>query len=59
MVVNLEMENLGKTSEITDVIITNIIQEIKERISGVEITTEEIGTTVKENSKLKKILTRF
>jgi uncharacterized coiled-coil protein SlyX len=57
MVANLEMENLGKRSEITDVSITNRIQEIEERISGVEDTVEEIDTTVKENSKYKKLLT--
>ena len=32
METNLEMENLGKRSEITDVSITNRIQEIEERI---------------------------
>ena len=36
MEVNLEMENLGKRSRITDVTITNRIQEIKERISDVD-----------------------
>jgi uncharacterized coiled-coil protein SlyX len=56
--VNLEMENLGKKSEITDVSITNRIQEMEERISGVEDTVEEINTTVKENSKHKKLLTQ-
>ena len=54
MEANLEMENLGKRSEITDVSITNRIQEMEERISGVEDTVEEINTTVKENSKHKK-----
>ena len=34
------------------------IQEIEERISGVEDTVEEIDTTVKENSKHKKLLTQ-
>jgi hypothetical protein len=34
---NLEMENLGKRSGITDVSINNRIQEIEERISGIEI----------------------
>jgi hypothetical protein len=33
---NLEMKNLGKKSEITDVSITNRIQEIEERITGVQ-----------------------
>jgi hypothetical protein len=48
---NLEMEKLGKRSGITDVSITNRIQEVKERISGLEDMVEEIDTTVKENSK--------
>ena len=48
MEVNLEMENLGKRSGIK-------IQEIEERLSSVEDTVEEIDTTVKENSKHKKV----
>ena len=36
MEANLETENLGKRSGITDIRITNRIQEIEERISGVE-----------------------
>jgi hypothetical protein len=54
---NLEMENLGKWTGITDISITNRIQDIEERKSGVEDTVEEIDTTVKENSKCKKLLT--
>jgi hypothetical protein len=50
----LEMENLVKRSEITDVSITNRIQHIEERISGVEDTLEDIDTNVKDNSKHKK-----
>jgi hypothetical protein len=42
MQVNLEMENLGKMSGITDVSITNGVQEIDKRISGAEDTIEEI-----------------
>ena len=57
MEANLEIENLGKRSGITDVSITNRIQEIEERISGVEDTVEEVDTIIKENSKLKKLLT--
>jgi uncharacterized coiled-coil protein SlyX len=45
------MKNLGKRSGITDVSITNRIQEIEERILGVEDTIKEIDTTVIENSK--------
>jgi uncharacterized coiled-coil protein SlyX len=52
----MEMGNLGKRSGITDVSITNRIQEIEERISGIEETIEEIDTTVKENSKHKILL---
>ena len=52
------METLRKKSWITDVGITNGIQEIEERISGVEDTVEEIDTIVKENSKCKKLLTQ-
>ena len=35
------MENLGKRSGVTDANITNRIQEIEERISGIEDTIEE------------------
>jgi hypothetical protein len=48
MEANLETENLGKRSGIRYVSITNRIQEIEERVSGVEDTTEETDTTVKE-----------
>ena len=51
MEANLEMENLGKWSGITDASITSRIQEIKERISGVEDTVERIDKSVKKNSK--------
>jgi hypothetical protein len=54
MEANLKMENLGKRSGITDVSITNRIQEICERISGVEDTIKEIATIVKENFKKEK-----
>ena len=54
MEANLVRENLGKRSGITDVSITKRIQEIKERISCVEDTVEEIDTSVKENSKQQK-----
>jgi hypothetical protein len=56
MEANLEMENLGKRSGITDGSITNRIQVIGERISGVEDTVEETDTTVKENSKQKPLI---
>jgi hypothetical protein len=54
----LELENLGKRSGIIDASITNRIKEIEDRISGAEDTIENIGTTIKENGKCKKILTQ-
>jgi hypothetical protein len=54
----LKVENLGKKSGAIDASITNIIQEIEERISGAEDTIENIDTTIKENAKCKKILTQ-
>ena len=53
MEATLEMNNLGKMSGISDVIFTNRIQEVEERISVTEVITDEIDTTVKENSKCK------
>ena len=55
---NLEMENLGKRSGITDLSITQRIQEIEKRTSGVEDTIEEIDTIVKENPKHKTLRTK-
>jgi uncharacterized coiled-coil protein SlyX len=40
------MENLGERPGITDVSIINRIQELEQRISGVEDTIEEINTKV-------------
>jgi uncharacterized coiled-coil protein SlyX len=54
----LEIENLGKRSEVIDASITNRIKEIEERISGTEDTIENIDTTVKENAKCKNLLTQ-
>jgi hypothetical protein len=54
----LEMENLGKRRGTTDAGMTNRIQEMKERIWGVEDTIEEIDTSVKENVKARKFLTQ-
>jgi chromosome segregation ATPase len=54
----LEIENLGKKLGAIDASITNIIQEMEERISGAEDTIENIDTTVKENAKYKNILTQ-
>jgi chromosome segregation ATPase len=54
----LEIENLGKRSDDINASITNQIQDIEERISGVEDSIENIDTTVKENVKCKKVLTQ-
>jgi chromosome segregation ATPase len=54
----MKIENLEKKSGAIDASITNRIQEIKERISGAQDTIENIDTTIKENAKCKKILTK-
>ena len=54
----LEIETLGKKSGTIDASISNRIQEMEERISGAEDSIENIGTTIKENGKCKKILTQ-
>jgi predicted nucleic acid-binding Zn-ribbon protein len=54
----LEIENLGKKSGTIDASISNRIQEMEKRISGAEDSIEKIGTTIKENTKCKKILTQ-
>jgi hypothetical protein len=56
--ITLQIENLGKRSGVIGVSITNRIQEIEERISGVEDSMENIDTKVKENEKCKKLLTQ-
>jgi predicted nucleic acid-binding Zn-ribbon protein len=43
----LNLENLRKRSGVIDASITNRLQEIEERISGVEDTKENIDATVK------------
>ena len=53
-----EIEILGKKSGSVDASIMNRIQEIEERTSGPQDMIENIDTTVKENAKYKKILTR-
>jgi predicted ribosome quality control (RQC) complex YloA/Tae2 family protein len=47
-----------KKSGITDASISNRIQEMEKRISGTEDSIENIRTTIKENTKCKKILTQ-
>ena len=52
------MENLSKRTGTTDTSITNRIQEMEERIAGLEDRIEEIDTSVKENVKSKTFLTQ-
>ena len=52
----LEMENIGKRTGSTDASITKRIQEIEERVFGVEDRIEEIDTLVK-NAKCKVFTT--
>jgi FtsZ-binding cell division protein ZapB len=54
----LEIETLGKKSGTIYVSISNRLQEMEERISGAEDSIENISTTIKENTKCKKILTQ-
>nr|ACD47066.1 L1 unspliced fusion gene protein [Mus musculus] len=54
----LEIETLGNKSGTIDASISKRIQEIEERISGAEDSIENIGTTIKDNAKCKKILTQ-
>jgi chromosome segregation ATPase len=54
----VETETLGKKSGTIDASISNRIKEMEERISGEEDSIENIGTTIKENKKRKKILTQ-
>ena len=54
----LEIENLRKRSGVTNTSITNRIQEIEERISGIEGTIEDIDIIVQENKKCRKLLTQ-
>jgi hypothetical protein len=54
----LQIENLGKKFGTIDASISNRMQEMEERISGAEDSRENISTTIKENTKCKKILTQ-
>jgi hypothetical protein len=54
----LEIEFSGKKSGTIDASISNRIQEMEERISGAEHSIENSSTTIKENTKCKKILTQ-
>jgi hypothetical protein len=54
----LEIEILGKKSGTIDANISNRVQEMEERILGAQDSIENTGTTIKENTKCKKILTQ-
>jgi hypothetical protein len=54
----LKLENLGKRPGVIDASITTRIQEIEKRILGAEDSIENTDTTVKENAKSKKLLTK-
>jgi chromosome segregation ATPase len=54
----LETENLGKRTETIDTSIINRIQEMEQKISGIEDTIKEIDTSIKENAKSEKFLTQ-
>jgi hypothetical protein len=54
----LEIEILGKKSGTIDASISNIIQEMEERVSDVEDSIENMDTTIRENTKCKKISTQ-
>jgi SMC interacting uncharacterized protein involved in chromosome segregation len=54
----IEIETLRKKSGTIDASISNRIPEMKERISGTEYSIENTNTTIKENAKCKKILTK-
>ena len=47
----LEIETIGKKSGTIDASISNRIQQEEKRISGVEDSIENMGTTIKENAK--------
>jgi predicted nucleic acid-binding Zn-ribbon protein len=54
----LEIETLRKQSGTIDARFSNRIQEMEERMSGAEDSIENMGTTIKENAKYKKILSK-
>ena len=51
-----ETKILGKRSGVIDASTANRIQDIEEKFSGTEDNIENIDTTVKENTKDKKLL---
>jgi chromosome segregation ATPase len=54
----IKIKNLGKKSGNIDARISSRIQEMEERISGAKDSIQNIGITIKENAKYKKILTQ-
>ena len=54
----MELDNLGKRSVAINASITNRVQEREERISSIELTIEDIDTSVKENTKCNKLLSQ-
>jgi hypothetical protein len=54
----LQIEILGKKPGNIDASISNRTQEMEERISGAEDFIENMGTTIKEYAKCKKILSQ-
>jgi hypothetical protein len=55
----LEMENLGNRTRVTDLSITNRIQDIEERISVVENTIETINTPDMGSTKKQKSIPKL
>jgi hypothetical protein len=51
--ISVETENLGKRLGATEKSIISRIQEIQEKVLGIENTLEDIDTIVKENTKYK------
>jgi len=54
----LEIETIGKIFGTIDASISIRIQDMEERMSGVEDSIENISTTIKKNAKCKWILTQ-
>ena len=52
----LEIKNLRKRTGTADTSITNRIQEMEERILGIEDTIEDIDLLIRENTKCKELL---
>ena len=52
------MKHLGKQTRTTEANITDRIQEMEEKVSGVEDTIEETDSSDKESIKYNKFLTQ-